>query len=59
MNEQKQKHQRNRPLATKIKRLLVPAKGKYMHGLYAEEYYKQYWFDHKDSDGERHSALRG
>lgn len=50
MKEQNRKHQRNRPLAIKIKRLLVPAKGKDMHEHYPEEYYKQFWFDHKDSD---------
>src|SRR5208283_3105470 len=51
MKEQNRKHQRNRPLVTKIKRLLVPAKGNYMHGLNPEEYFKQYWFNHQDSDG--------
>jgi hypothetical protein len=51
MKEQNRKHQRNRPLATKIKRLLVPAKGKDMHEHYPEEYFKRYWFNHQDYDG--------
>jgi hypothetical protein len=29
----------------------VPSKGKDMHKLYPEEYYKGYWFDKKTSEG--------
>ena len=33
------------PLTTKIKRLLVPAKGKYVHKLYPDEYFSRQWLN--------------
>ena len=47
-NKQNRKHT---PITKKIKRIFVPAKGKDMHARYPEEYFKQYWFNHQDSDG--------
>ena len=39
------------PHNREIKRLFVPAKGKYVHRLYPKEYFKQYWFNEPDSNG--------
>ena len=38
------------PLSTKIKRLLVTTKGKYVHGLYPDEYFSRPWLNKKDSN---------
>jgi len=38
------------PLAKKIKRLFTPGRGKYMHGLNPEEYFKQYWLSRSSSN---------
>ena len=46
-NEPNRKHT---PIIKKIKRVFVPAKGTDMHARYPEEYYKQFWFNHQDSD---------
>jgi hypothetical protein len=46
-NKQNRKHT---PLTRKIKRVFAAPKGKDMHARYPEEYFKQFWFDHKDSD---------
>jgi hypothetical protein len=51
MKEQSRKHQQNMPLTTKIKRALVPSRGKDAHKLYTDEYFSRHWFNHKDSDG--------
>jgi hypothetical protein len=48
MEEHTRKHT---PITRKIKRLFTPAKGKYMHGLYPEEYYRSYWLNRGDSNG--------
>jgi hypothetical protein len=46
------KHIPKRPsLTKKIRRLFAPERGKYMHGLYPEEYFKQYWLSRGDSNG--------
>ena len=44
-------NRKHTPITKKIKRVFVPAKGTDMHGRYPEEYFKQFWFNHQDSDG--------
>jgi hypothetical protein len=47
-NKQNRKHT---PVTRKIKRVFVSAKGTDMHARYPEEYFKQYWFNHQDTNG--------
>lgn len=39
------------PFTRKIKRLLLPEKGRYMHKLSPESYFCAYWFNEPDSNG--------
>jgi hypothetical protein len=43
-------NRKHTPMTRKIKRVFVPAKGTDMHARYPEEYFKQFWFNHQDSD---------
>ncbi len=47
----KKPNKRHQPLYTRLKRIIVPSKGKDMHKLYPDEYYIRYWFDKKTSEG--------
>ena len=38
-------------LTKKIRRIFVRRKGKHPHKLYPEEYFKQHWLNHLDSNG--------
>ena len=41
----KKPNTRHQPLYTRLKRLILPQKGRYMHQLYPDDYYKSYWID--------------
>jgi hypothetical protein len=41
----------HKPLSSRIKRLILPQKGRYMRQLYPDEYYEGYWPDKKTCDG--------
>src|SRR5271157_4037762 len=50
-NAQPQNKRKKTPLTKKVKRIFTAPKGVDAHARYPEEYFKQYWFNHQDSNG--------
>ena len=46
----KKPDKRHQPLYTRLKRLILPQKGRYIHQLYPDGYYQGYWLDKKTSN---------
>ena len=51
MVEINKQNRKRAPITKKIKRLLLPEKGRYMHRLSPKEYFWQCWFNEADSKG--------
>jgi hypothetical protein len=49
-NDEPQNKRKKTPLTKKVKRIFTAPKGVDAHARYPEEYYKQFWFNHQDSD---------
>ena len=49
-NDEPQNKRKKTPLTKRVKRIFTAPKGVDAHARYAEEYYKQFRFNHQDSD---------